>query len=977
MQKDIKLFIGDRELQFSEAPQLLFTYQRTDVTNPTIIKNSFSKTITVNGTPQNNYVFGEIYNLGRTQSQELFNPAKRVPFKLFSGGDLIEEGYAKLNNIKKTEYEIAYELTLFGGLGDFFYGLSYGFDYYNSHDADTETENTELKLKDLTYYSPSADDDTEFNFNITNEAVYDAWAVLGGQESATGVYEKWDYINFAPCYNGLPDDFDSEKVLINTSGYTAGCRLSVPSGATVDGVTYSGQTVAELNSIPTAITFNGTQYNTITGYAMAELREPMTEWDMRDLRSYLQRPVLRVKGLINAICRYAKEQGNYTVNLDSDFFNNNNPYFEKAWITLPMLQNLNGEYAQQEVNGELYLGTWTETSGETKNIGGGWRTSLITTYNIAGLPLVQGTYRGGSITINFGVNATPTGSDTAYTLYPSYSESRDVSYYSTLNVQLVAYDENDNIVSRSRNHVFQNGTEPVDDGGRQSTSTDIYHYGYFRNSTGATANANFSWFNNDGTSNPFTISLEDDSVEYTTLKLIVTRIIRYTTGFKEAYGAGADYYHMLFNPSATATPWNMQRYELSMVKSSVVFKPDEDVMKSHQLITKKKLLSQDGTPADYLISYCKLFNLYLEKEPDDKVINIRTRSNYYTGNIIDLEGKIDRTNEINIKPISAENKWLDFNYTENEKCEFEDRYYNNWATDFGKQKVKTEYNFDNSSKDLLDGNRYSNGLTALEKSKYFVCKVKNSKLIPSFMHEWSDFNLFNVNGDNIKSCDEFYIGQPAPDSIVSYSDLDGRYDFYPKLQFHSKNNESIDGSNVLLFFGGMEKMVADTTKVYYNITDDNLVMYNLNGGQTCWLYTFTTIGYGGEVIARRLMDENDNPILPAFSRYVMSGDTITDTWDFGKCNELYVPNIEYSDIPTIFDKYWYGYVADLYDVKTRVVTAYVNLSGKKVENEMLRDFYYFDNSIWMLSKVEDYDPTSFNTTKCTFVKVNNPNNYIS
>ena len=973
MKCDVKLFIGNKELQFDEAPELLFTYQRTDVTNPTAIKNSFTKTITVKGTPQNNDVFGELYLLNRTQNVALFNPAKRVPFKLFSGGDLMEEGYAKLNNIKKTEYDVEYEITLFGGLGDFFYGLSYGFDYYNEFESNSETEETELKLKDLTYYSSSADDDTEFNFNITNEAVYDAWYLLASEEGDT----MWNYINFAPAYNGLPDDFDADKVLINTSGYTAGCRLSIPSGATVDGTTYTGQTVAELASIPTTITVDGTQYSAVTGYALAELREAMTEWDIRDLRSYLQRPVLRVKGLINAICRYAKEQGGYTVNLDPDFFSSSNPYFEKAWITLPMLQNLNGEYAQQEVSGELYLGTWSETTGNTTNIGGGWRTDLITTYNIAGLPLVQGTYRGGSITINFGANATPTGNDTAYALYPSYSPSREITYSSTFNVQLVAYDVNNNIVSKSKNHVFLQGTEPTNDGGRQSQSTDIYHYGYFYNSTGATANANFGWVNNDGSSNAYTISLEDDTIEYATLKLVITRIIRYSTGFRNTYGANADYYHMLFNMQAPTTPWDMQRYELSMVKSSVLFKPDNDVMKSHQLITKKKLLSQDGTPCQYLISYCKLFNLYFDKDPDDKVINIRTRANYYSGNVIDLEQKIDRTNEINITPITAENKWYDFNYTQNDKCEFEDRYYNAWGTDFGKQKVKTEYNFDNSNKDLLEGGVYSNGLTALEKSKYFVCKTKDSKVIPSFMHEWSDFKLFNISGDSISTPDEFYIGQPAPDLMKSYSDKGSRYDFYPKLQLHSKDNEPIDGSNILVFYEGMAKTVTGGTKVYYNITDDNLVMYNLNSDQTCWLYTFTTMGYNDEVIAKRLFDDDDNPILPVFSRYIMSGDTITSTWDFGKCNEVYVPDVSYGNIPTIFDKYWYGYIADLYDVKTRVVKAYVNLEGKKVENELLKDFYYFDDSIWVLVKVEDYDPTSFNTTLCTFVKVNNPNNYIS
>ena len=224
MVQEIHLYLDNKEVFFSEPPEILFTFQRIDYTNPTAIKNSFTKTVTIEGTPENNKVFGEIYLLGRTQNELMYNPSKRVPFQLFSNGDLVETGYAKLDNIIKDGYKIQYEITLYGGLGDFFYGLSYGFDY-DDYDSDREqTKDEELKLKDLTYYSPSADDDTEFNFAITKDAVYNAWMVLASDEDPTGDDVKWGYINFAPAYNGIPEDFNAENVLINTSGYTAGNR---------------------------------------------------------------------------------------------------------------------------------------------------------------------------------------------------------------------------------------------------------------------------------------------------------------------------------------------------------------------------------------------------------------------------------------------------------------------------------------------------------------------------------------------------------------------------------------------------------------------------------------------------------------------------------------------------------------------------------------------------------------------------------
>ena len=65
------------------------------------------------------------------------------------------------------------------------------------------------------------------------------------------------------------------------------------------------------------------------GYAMGELGNDMTSLEMRDLRSWMQTPVLRIKSLIAACCDPTKN-GGWTVNLDSNFFNSSNPYYEDA-----------------------------------------------------------------------------------------------------------------------------------------------------------------------------------------------------------------------------------------------------------------------------------------------------------------------------------------------------------------------------------------------------------------------------------------------------------------------------------------------------------------------------------------------------------------------------------------------------------------------------------------------------------------------
>ena len=1015
MNQEIKLFLGGKEVFFSEPPEILFTFQRTDYTNPTIIKNNYTKTITIEGTPENNKVFGEIHLLERTQNNELFNPARRVDFNLYVNGDLTETGYAKLDNVIKSGNKISYSITLYGGLGDFFYGLSYGFDYdkYNSNVEQSEDE--ELKLKDLTYFSDFADDDTEFNFNITKDAIYDAWSTLKDT-----THEKciWDYINFMPAYNGLPDNFDADKVLINSNQYSAGCRVSVPSGATMDGVTYTSPKVVSLTGIPQSVVIEGKSYTTHNGYAFSELREQMTEWEMRDLRSYLQRPVLRVQGLFEAIKRYAEEKGEYTLNLDGDFFNAENPYYSKAWITLPMLTNLTGEYAEAEATGMLdFSGVYNETEIPPATPQGRIVvhkvSSLISNTEIVGLPYGVAPYKGGSVTFAMAVDS----NDYFGMLGPSLSlvyrryniteqvgklpfinnlTGNTIEYGTAFNVQLIAYDSNNNVVGESQIHTF---TQVEDDRNLIGPYGGVRHVGKFYKIPNTTK---YRFVQNAGGTqiSGFTVSLADD-LEYQRLEMKITKREIYTDDHEDAIShynndnpnTKVDLYHQLIDFSKTyrygntivPTPTTKYRdipypvnvkLDLSMIKSSVIYTPTDTTMASNQLITKKKLLSQDGTPAKYMIDYCKLFNLYFEKDPIEKVVTIRTRNNFYQGDVIDIEKKIDRSKDIKINPFAADNKWYNFNYTQGDKSLFEEQYYQTWGTDFGKQKTKTDYNFDNVSKDLLEGNIYNNGLTALEKSKYYRLNKNGEAQIPNFLYEWSDFKLFNTTDGNMDGVSDMYIGEPVPTSVVNYNVNGERYDIYPKLQLHTTQNDPIDGSNILVFFNGMKTTSPSNNRIYYNITDDVATMFAYNNGNPCWLFTQATTDINGNVIAKRLNNNFGRPVLPDFSRYLMTGDTISKTWDFGKCNELYAPRISYGESPTIFSNYWELYVSDLYSRNTKVVECYVKLDGK-VEGDWLKHFYYFDNSIWCLTKIEDYNVTSFATTKCEFVKVMDIDNYMS
>lgn len=122
-----QLYINNQEVNLTGSTDINFNYQQSDLTNPTIIKSSFSKTVTVPGNTHNSNIFNKIYDVQMVNNYATgyFNPAKKADFKLFKDGVLLESGYAKLDSVTKNNGLIFFNLTLYGGLGDFFYELSY------------------------------------------------------------------------------------------------------------------------------------------------------------------------------------------------------------------------------------------------------------------------------------------------------------------------------------------------------------------------------------------------------------------------------------------------------------------------------------------------------------------------------------------------------------------------------------------------------------------------------------------------------------------------------------------------------------------------------------------------------------------------------------------------------------------------------------------------------------------------------------
>ena len=921
MRNDIELYINGQLVEFMETPDILWTYQSTDYTNPTAVKNGYTKTLTINGTPANNRIFNSISKLNRTQylggGDNYFNASQRTPFQLFRNGELIEDGYMKLDNIIKDGYKVVYQITLYGGLSQFFYNLTY---------SETGETNEKRSLSELTFLDG---DDKGLSFSITKETVKDAWDNIGSG--------KWGVFNFAPCYDGLPEDFDADHIILNKKGLD--CQLRFAFGD-------------KINTDKFPETING-NYKGNGGFYYGELTKELTAWETRDLRSYLQRPVLSVKSLINAICNPINN-GGYTVDLDTSFFTPTNPYWEKAWVTLPMLNDLEG--GKSDVKPWRFSGTRPVSHKYGK------------VWNIENASDIV-------------FSSSPDKYDMVLKLRADINGSTDPKRYFCTDVvdkesrlggmcvQLYAVDDNGNVVAGSNVYFLTSKTQR----GNMLNYQDVVNNGNYKPKwnasvitvTGAwtkAADGMYDW------ASDLNISIDLSSVSYSSLGLMINYVGNFTanphrTGASTIYNALYTYPSTLAPSPFLTDEREMWVDDLESGEGKAYFSTTDGTHSGTEITKNDLLEGLDGTPCDWLLSYCKLFDLRLVKVRNEKRIRIMMRQSYYKDDFKDIEKDIDRSKTMNINPLTFSTKWYTLGYKGDERSEFGEKYYNKYGNDYGKQLIDTRYNFNVSTTDLLSSTVFNNGLECLEKSNYFTTyRDKDGKDVPSVFHNWVTIKY--VNGDDEVEVPFCY---PSDNTKTFFqSTYESYYDSFPKMQFHKASNEGIDGVGVLVFYNG-RKAVGDTR---YWLTDDFSTMFKMNENNPCWLVTESETNYKNERIAIA-MDS-----LPSFGRYIGSDNSIVGSWDFGRTKELYVPDLvwEKAGTDTIYEKFWKKYIEDLYSVNARTVECYVRF-GSTLTDDYMRRFYYWDNSYWILTKIEDFNASSLDTVKCTFTKVQDTKAY--
>ena len=863
MRNKIHLYIEGVRADLDEGSFLLMNYTAEDLANPVVVRNSFSKQITLKGTPANDEIFGHIYRndrntvYGSPYIGPNFDPCRKTSFVLYNdANEIIESGYLKLDSIEQTRRKRSYKVTLYGGLGSFLYGISY------------KANGDKMTLADLDFGET-------LDFTIERDTVAAAWQSLDDEDQSG----KWTIINFMPSYDGIPPSpFDANKCFVVT--WAAGLK-----GQNDDGTYKAIQTIVTLNDKVTGIS-------------------------ARDYRSYLQKPVIRLKSIIQAICD-PSNNGGWTVNIDPEFTDSDNPhwpYWNDTWMTLPSLYDLN-------INETETTTTQTMTSlGTVLPISGGGGT---------------GVYK---VTVNANVYANMMGLPALN--YKLWCRNANGITMNLFEIKLTLYDSSQNELTVARYYITTDGTTFANLPTPDFTFDHIDSQGYFVDANG----------------NQVTFPIYAEAIGAAYYK-VQFDCHNYYNGAINANPGDMAWY--MWN-TGESTFTNTYRFDPGALTTNVeIIGLSSSTVRTGASITKAILLGGGQTPADYLLSFCKMFGFQMLVHKDEKVVDLLLRKNFYSSTVTDINGKIDRAKGMTKKPFAFDARWYLFG--NDAEGVFADYYASRYSRPFGQFRVNTGYEFDASEKNLTKSIVFGNLCSLMEASPFFCNLVKDGKNIPPVFLSGGEYLLFR--GSETMSVSLPYLADAAKTWDNSSYPM---HDAWDKPQIHGDGDSHIDERDTLVFFNGMK----DTSAMHLSLTDDTEMMLYLNGNNPCWMPNYCDVDATWKINK-----------LPHFSRYKWTGPTINTALDFGNPLEIQIPGSVITPTAPIFPQYWERYITDRYDDDSAVVTCYVDLRGMQVNENLFRRFYAFDGAIWTLNRIIDHSLTTNGPTKCEFVKVQDKTNY--
>lgn len=607
----------------------------------------------------NNYV---IYNYSISDKESLvgvnFNPLKKLDFRIEWNNDILMTGYAKMNDVKQSNGNGVYNITLFGQLGKLF--------------QEMQKITFDKTVNDTSYLIDGAKYVDDY---INRTLVYNSWNSTGQTHSEliekgeTG-YNVTDIIGFAPN-NSYSEDFDYKTFQSSSNSSTSW-------------EDYLGDSFTQDTGIqPSTVMPNG-----------------LLPREVGEYRSYLQLPFIYWNKLFKIYQAKAEKITGYQFDLDNEWFNTANPYWYNLVYMLKPL-NFSNKDATALVNrykttDDIY--TWTPT---VHHGGGGHQHYTYVTWdgtettNVSSFAEKTETtpiyVSGNTFQIDESTQLTSDGSFNVRFSTTADSSGLDIKFnvdYQVFVINLTYTGVNTgNVVNKK---IVLAGSNPTD--------TNAINIVNSADSVGVLSNpqANSYYDSNLGKYVyyvDFIAPLPKLTVNATGLDTVFT--IKYTATWGGSTSRGKTPPPFVNGTTAYTIAVN------SDIVLSLNMSAKQGTFYSGSRFNLNDLWNKEFKLFDEIIKYCKIYRINITVDEFGKKIKFRRLPRYFRDyEVVDWTDKIDMSKDYIIKPITFENKYVLFNYKDS-KTALGEEYKKRYGVNYGDYRLITDYNFNDSKTELF------------------------------------------------------------------------------------------------------------------------------------------------------------------------------------------------------------------------------------------------------------------------------------
>lgn len=906
----IQLLLENMEVELGQNISIPLNKTFENLSNPTDIITEYSKAINIPLTSRNNEILSNSYRLDRTIIANdsdvnlgiYLDPTKKIPMKLLYNSQVVLEGYAKFasaNNSNKNSY---YTLNLFGTLGEIFQKLKSVVVSESQLTAEQKAEPDGGKKYVLVDRSAQGE---KLNVDYVYRSFNNDYNNIYGPVDAT------DVIGFAPSYRGYYNEFDSKKLQMKSN-------LTNP-----DECFYDLDKVLE-NEWKKTYKKNNSSATDEQAQTYAEslgagniVGDGFKDYQMQEYRCYMMKPYIYFNQLMQMYQDQIKLISDYELELDTNWFNVNNPYWTRMCYMLDYLDSKDGneDISVQLTNTEnlsIYSYGTTATSANYTMFK---KITILNDYIESSNTLYTNPFNlrlhvagegpnsvimGGDITLDFPYStyfkitiSVNDGSSTQYRyLYASFFDYKDVKNYVTdTNFTEDTYIR---ISKPATKWTFIDYDRYLETGDFHDLHTDYYL------DFDIPIDKLLYTFKTNPASIKFDIKVQLVNNKQTTL---------YTTKLRISSNNV---------PSIAITPSKIERNTISMapIYMNQSWRDNIDISLSNIFF------KEDTNLFDIILQYTKMFGLMWDIDYNTKKVKVLHKSTYFKDiTIEDWTDKLDRSKDFIIEPITFNTRNVKFNYEDVDGYRYSG-YRDKYGVNIGEKNISTGYDFGNETKDL-----FKNITPSSASSKSFIP-----------FKDWASWNLTSI------------IPQ-----------------FTPQNAFIDAEDEEQSSAISIYnwYLRGRNKAIENSLTSNHYLTSDSAEMKQT--GNYCWMAAGIAKlnGLYITVMPSFNIAINEPYLFPQLSGRVLSCAFNTPNEDFttGKL-------VAKSNGNAIYDLFWKKFINERYNVQNKKVTAYINIQPIDFINFKFNKFITLNNQLFIVNKIFDYDINATNKlTKVELIQV--------